>query len=227
MSLVGRLSSAFRRRRMRWFCEAMGITAQTRILDVGGSPDTWQDLPVRPQVTLANIPMSITADQVTLPWVAADGCALPFRDQSFDLVFSNSVIEHVGDSPRQHSFARETMRVGKRYFLQTPNRGFPVEQHLFMPLVHWLPREWQRVIIYRFTVWEWLAKPREDQRVFYLRHYLEDIHLLRAADLRELLPGARIKRERWLGLTKSLIATGSTVIPAAADSHPIPESEIR
>jgi SAM-dependent methyltransferase len=209
VSLIGRISIAFRRRRMRWFCRALEIGPHTRILDVGGSPDTWRDLPVRPQVTLANIPMSIGEAENDLPWIAADGCALPFRDRSFDLVFSNSVIEHVGAGERQLAFARETMRVGRRYYLQTPNRRFPVEQHLFMPFLHWLPRHWQRAIIHRFTVWEWLAKPRPDQRVFYLRHYLEEVRLLDAADLTRMFPGARLTRERWLWLTKSLIVTGA------------------
>ncbi len=186
----------------------MGITADTRILDVGGSPETWQYLPFTPQVTLVNIPMSISEGAPGFPWVAGDGCALPFRDQSFDLVFSNSVIEHVGDASRQVAFARETMRVGTSYYVQTPNRGFPVEQHLFLPLVHWLPSRWQRRIVNRFTVWEWIVRPRPDQREFYLRHYLQDVRLLRAVQLQELFPGAHVHRERVLGMAKSLIATG-------------------
>lgn len=208
MSLVARISQHFRHRRMRWFCATMGITANTRILDVGGSPETWLHLPVTPHVTLVNIPMSITTEAPGLPWVAGDGCALPFLDQTFDLVFSNSVIEHVGDPVRQRAFAQETVRVGKRYFVQTPNRSFPVEQHLFLPLVHWLPRSWQRSIITRFTVWEWVARPRPDQRDFYLRHYLEEVRLLRAADLHGLFPNAQVHRERILGIAKSLIAIG-------------------
>lgn len=206
MRVVASLSQRFRRRRMRWFLEQMRVTAHTRILDVGGSPETWQHLPVSPQVTLVNIPMSITEAVCALPWVAADGCALPFRDGAFDIVFSNSVIEHVGDPARQDAFARETRRVGKRYFVQTPCRDFPVEQHLFLPLVHWLPRRWQQRIVSRFTVWEWLARPRPDQRAFYLRHYLEDIRLLGAGEMQKLFPDGVVRRERLLGMVKSLIA---------------------
>lgn len=206
MKMVSRISQYFRRRRMRRFCEWMGVTARTRILDVGGSPDTWALLPVKPKVTLLNIPMSITDRSSVIEWVAGDGCQLPFADKAFDIVFSNSVIEHVGDPGRQQAFARETMRVGKRYFVQTPDRGFPVEQHLFVPLLHWLPRSWQRRIVHSFTVWEWLARPTPDQREFYLRHYLEDIALLSARELRVLFPEAQVGRERVLGLPKSLIA---------------------
>lgn len=205
MSFISRISQRFRRQRMARFCQCMGVDAHTRILDVGGSPDTWAGLPVQPRVTLLNIPMSIEQTGDCL-WVAGDGRALPFADASFDIVFSNSVIEHVGNRDQQRAFARETMRVGKHFFVQTPNRGFPVEQHLLMPFLHWLPQRWQRSLIYRFTIWERIAKPRPDQREFYLRHYLEDIFLLNAASLQELFPGARIQRERALGCTKSLIA---------------------
>jgi len=207
MWLVSRISQSFRKRRMRRFCEAMGVTAQTRILDVGGSPETWAYAPVQPRVTLLNIPMSIPKLPAYVDWVAGDGCELPFADQTFDIVFSNSVIEHVGDTAHQQAFARETARVGKRYFVQTPNRGFPLEQHLFFPLVHWLPKSWQSPIIHTITPWELLAKPTPDQREFYLRHYLEDILLLSANELRALFPDAQVHRERVLGLAKSLVAS--------------------
>lgn len=206
MSVFRRLSLHFRERRMAGFAETMGITYETRVLDVGGSPETWRMLRVRPRVTLLNIPMSIEEHDREFTWVAGDGCELPFRDQSFDLVFSNSVIEHVGDAARQEAFARETRRVGKRYFVQTPNYWFPVEQHLFMPVLHWLPRRWQRAIVLRFTLWQAIAKPRPDQRDYYLRHYLEDVRLLSAHQLRKMFPGARICRERVLGITKSILA---------------------
>lgn len=206
MSIVARISRHFRKRRMRRFAELMGVTEETRILDVGGSPDTWRLLPFTPRVTLLNIPMSIEERDCRFHWVAGDGCALPFASQSFDIVFSNSVIEHVGDAARQRAFAQETMRAGKRFFVQTPNAGFPVEQHLFMPLLHWLPGVLQRKIVPRFTVWEWVARPRPDQREFYLRHYLEDVRLLRGRRLRALFPGAELRRERVFGIAKSLIA---------------------
>ncbi|MCC6262561.1 MAG: class I SAM-dependent methyltransferase [Bryobacterales bacterium] len=205
MSMIARISRHFRERRMRRFAELMGVTEETRILDVGGSPDTWRLLPFTPRVTLLNIPMSIEERDCRFHWVAGDGCALPFAGQSFDIVFSNSVIEHVGDAARQRAFARETMRVGKCFFVQTPNAGFPVEQHLFMPLLHWLPKAMQQSIVTRFTVWECVARPRPDQREFYLRHYLSDVRLLRGHSLRALFPGARLRKERVLGVAKSLI----------------------
>jgi SAM-dependent methyltransferase len=184
----------------------LGITASTRILDVGGTPSNWTLLEVRPQVTMLNLPRAMESGDDGLTWIFADGLKLPFRDKSFDVVFSNSVIEHVGGRPSQEQFAREIARVGVRYFVQTPNRWFPVEHHLLTPLIHFLPRGWQRRLVNRFTVWEWIARPRPDQRAFFLEHYLRDIRLLDSGAMRRLFPGARIVRERFLGMTKSLIA---------------------
>jgi SAM-dependent methyltransferase len=184
----------------------LGITASTRILDVGGTPANWSLLSVRPRVVMLNLPRALETDDAGMPWIFADGCRLPFRDRSFDVVFSNSVIEHVGDARRHEQFAREIARVGVRYFVQTPNRWFPVEHHLLTPVIHFLPRSWQRRLVQKFTIWEWLARPRPDQREFFLKHYLEDIRLLDSHAMRRLFPDARLIRERFLGLTKSLIA---------------------
>jgi hypothetical protein len=120
-------------------------------------------------------------------------------------VFSNSVIEHVGDVESQRRFASEVMRVGRAWWVQTPNRRFPVEQHLLTPLIHWMPKGVQRAIVPRWTVWAMLVRPSPDRREFYLRHYLDDVRLLTAAELRALFPGARVIRERFLGWTKSLV----------------------
>ncbi len=124
---------------MQRFARELEITADTSVLDVGGTPETWDMLTVRPRVTLLNTPRTKAELAGAAWWVAGDGRALPFRDFAFDVVFSNSVIEHVGDEGSQRRFARELARVGRAYWVQTPNRWFPVEQHLLTPLVHWLP----------------------------------------------------------------------------------------
>ena len=196
---------------MRRFARAFAITPETRILDVGGAPETWDLLPVRPRVTLLNTPRTKEEMSRAASWVAGDGRALPFRDCAFDIVFSNSVIEHVGDSGNQRRFASEVMRVGRGFWVQTPNRWFPVEQHLLTPIVHWLPRRWQRWIVPRFTVWAWLVRPGDDRRQFYLDHYLNEVRLLAARELQEMFPGATVLRERALGWTKSLVAMRTTI----------------
>jgi hypothetical protein len=73
-------------------------------------------------------------------------------------------------------------------------------------LVHWLPKSWQAAIVRRGTVWSALTRPSPDRRDFYIDHFLRDIRLLGMGELQRLFPGARILRERFLGVTKSLIA---------------------
>ena len=200
------LSRRFRRRRMRRFLREFRVTSETSVLDIGGTPDCWELIDERPRLVLLNTPRAKDDLSGAASWVAGDGRALPFRDASFDIVFSNSVIEHVGDAASQRRFAKEVARVGRGWWVQTPNRWFPVEQHLLTPFVHWLPKAWQRAIVPRFTVWSAVSRVTEDRRRFYLEHYLSDVRLLSPSELRALFPGARIIRERFLGLTKSLIA---------------------
>jgi SAM-dependent methyltransferase len=190
------------------FAAELRITEATRVLDIGGTPECWDLLPLRPRVTLLNTPRAKDDLAAAAEWVAGDGRALPFRDGAFDVVFSNSVIEHVGDRRSQRRFASEVMRVGRAYWVQTPNRWFPVEQHLLTPVVHWLPQGWQTALVPRFNVWQMVARPSEDRRRFYIEHYLRDVRLVSASELRGLFPGSRVIRERFWGWTKSLVAVG-------------------
>jgi len=174
---------------------AFQITAGTRILDIGGTPEIWSHLKVRPHITFANIEAVASSSAVV-----ADGRRLPFRDGVFDLVFSNSVIEHVGDWNARESFAHECRRVGRRYYVQTPDQSFPIEPHCIAPFVHWLPVRAREMIV-RFT-------PRGfiDARAGRPTTGLAHIELLTHRQMERLFPEARIWRERFCGLSKSLIA---------------------
>jgi len=205
---------------MARFAREFTLTPETTILDVGGAPETWDLLDVRPRVTLLNTPRTRGELAHAAWWVAGDGRALPFRDGAFDVVFSNSVIEHVGDGESQRQFAREVARVGCAYWVQTPNRWFPVEQHLLTPVVHWLPKAWQRWIVPRFTVWSALVQPAADRRTFYVDHYLNEVRLLSGREVGELFPGARVIRERVFGWTKSLVAVRDDRPKGRMDSWP-------
>jgi len=204
-ALVAALSRRFRTRRMARCVEELGIGPDTRVLDVGGTLDIWQLAPLRPRLVILNEPRAIEARD-GVPVVCANGCALPFPDASFDVVFSNSVIEHVGNAENQARFAAEVRRVGRAYWVQTPNRHYFLEPHLLTPFVHWLPRSWQARVVRWGTVWEWIVRPSPDRRDYYLEHYLTSVPLLAARDLGRLFPGAHILRERFLGRAKSLVA---------------------
>src|SRR5207245_6981619 len=110
--------------------------------------------------------------------VQADGCYLPFKSKSFDWVFSNAVIEHVGGWARQKEFANEIRRVAtKGYFVATPNKHFPIEPHTLLPFYQFLTPKLQRRIV--------CLSPG------YMREPLE-INLLSPPDLCCLFPEARI-----------------------------------
>ena len=78
------------------------------------------------------------------------GEALPFPNESFDLILSHEVIEHVADDRKAVEEMARTLKPGGRLVLFCPNRGYPVETHgIFwrgryrfgnIPLVNYLPR---------------------------------------------------------------------------------------
>src|SRR5580693_1380306 len=118
------LQRRFRGRRMALLAENVGLTRDMRVLDVGGTVDIWRLAPVMPRLVLLNQARARYEIGAGESVVLGDGGALPFADRSFDLVFSNSVIEHVGHRAAQARFATEIARVGKQYWVQTPNRYF-------------------------------------------------------------------------------------------------------
>jgi SAM-dependent methyltransferase len=208
---LANVQKSFRMKRMRRFGSVFSFPDCRRILDVGGTPEIWKLLavPATTAIVLINMPRADESRQSVasgLEYIHGDGCRLPFADRSFDIVFSNSVIEHVGGPEAQANFAREIMRTGRGYWVQTPNRYFPIETHLLTPFVHLLPRNWRAFIVRRFTVWQWIHRPAEEEKRFYVEHFVSDIRLLSAKQMQALFPDAVILRERFLGFTKSLIA---------------------
>jgi len=186
-----------RRRRMRVFVESLALTSDDTVLDVGGTAFNWELSPVQPRLTLLNL-MPSDSGHVE---VVGDGTRLPFRDAAFDVVFSNSVIEHV---PDHAAFAAEIRRVARRYFVQTPNKAFPFEPHAMTPFVNYLPARWKLKLYRNFTVWGLLARPSAS----YLEWFVQDVDLLTQRQMRTFFPEARLR------VGRSLIATGR---PAHAD----------
>jgi len=83
-----------------------------------------------------------------LTFIQGNGLDMLFEDNSFDLVFSSAVLEHVGSFEKQCRFFNECLRVSRKYvFLTTPNRFYPVEFHTYLPFVHWLPKKIHRKIL--------------------------------------------------------------------------------
>lgn len=203
-AIYSRISPWFRRRRLARFQSAFKPTAQTTLLDVGGYPWCWpvEDCPAR--ITMVNL--EYPTDLPSVPGrliLRGDGCALAFQDASFDIGFSNSVIEHVGTLENQQKFAAEIRRVCARIWVQTPARSFFIEPHLLAPFIHWLPKSSQRPLLRWFTGWGWITQPTPEQ----VDVFLAEVRLLTYREMQVLFPDCRIERERFLWVfTKSYIA---------------------
>jgi SAM-dependent methyltransferase len=124
---------------------------------------------------------------------------LPFADGTFDIVFSNAVVEHVGAHADQARFLSEICRVGRAFFVTTPNRWFPFEHHTGLPLLHYLPAAAHRALL-RHTRY---------------RYWSDEQHLniLTARRLAGLFPrdaAVEVRPVRLFGLPANLVAFGTS-----------------
>jgi SAM-dependent methyltransferase len=187
--IANRYSRRARQARLELFARLLAPRAGETAVDVGCGASGLAGLATDLSVTGVD-----RAERPGYPgarFVLAGATDLPFGDDEFDIAYSNSVVEHLPPDERA-AYAREVMRVGRRWFVQTPNRGFPIEPHALLPFVHWLPRPLGRAL--------WRLGVSGDP--------YDDVRLLGAGELRSLFPDAVIVRERAGFLTKSLVAVG-------------------
>jgi hypothetical protein len=220
-SLVQVARREAREKRARIFRDTFAVGPAVKILDIGSENGSavaavLSGTGIQPgNVYIADIDAGRVQEghrrfgfvPVTIP----ESGQLPFEDGFFDIVYCSSVIEHVAApkdiiwslrsdeafresaQPRQRAFAEEIRRLGKGYYVQTPNKWFPIESHTWLPFVSYLPRAWQlRVIALSNRYWVKRTNP--------------DWYLLTDKDMQQLFPEAQIRRERFLGLTKSIMA---------------------
>jgi len=194
---------------MALFRERMKPPKEAHILDVGGYPWCWLDARVSSPVTILNLHIlpgleNQYKDRCKL--VIGDATRMQFQDQQFDIVFSNSVIEHLGTYQQQEKFAKEVRRVGRDLWIQTPAKCFFFEPHLLTPFIHWLPKQMQISLARYFTVWGWITKPSKQTAV----EYVDELRLLNETEMRDLFQDCEIVKEKIFGLTKSYIAVRRT-----------------
>lgn len=205
-------SNSFRRKRFGIFLAMLERIAAAkpgqsiRVVDIGGVKgyweglaDLWSHLPL--DITIVNIGAEPSQDG-RYRIEGGDACALPYADNSFDIVHSNSVIEHVGGWSHMAAMAREVARIAPHYYVQTPNFWFPLEPHYRTLFFHWWPETVRARMLMRKTRGFRERKPT-------MHAAMEDVQsvvLLSAPQLQALFPDARIERETIVGLTKSIIA---------------------
>jgi hypothetical protein len=161
MSLLKNISNDFsfynRKKKLKFVKKYIQKNQIESCLIVGASPKNSKDnfvnlieegiLKICSEVTISGI---ATDGGGWENWITADGRKLPFDEKSFDLVFSNAVIEHVGIQEDQRKFINEHERVGKFWMLTTPNRHFPVESHSYVLFKHmsgaWVPKYVSRLL---------------------------------------------------------------------------------
>jgi SAM-dependent methyltransferase len=195
----------FRAKRIQRFLDLFRPDSTTRILDVGGLPRFWS-IPVEAQITIVNLTRldenELSFARPGMSCIVGDGTRLPYADGEFDIVFSNSVIEHVGTFENQVAFAREARRVGRGYWIQTPAYEFPVEPHYWAPGVHWCSKPVQRRLLRNFTLWGLMGRPSPTL----VDLAIAEVRLMRRREFVSLFPDGQIWTERLLGVAKSYTA---------------------
>lgn len=206
VDLVRRNTQDIRLKRMHHFFRIMKPSIKEIILDVGGNPELWTLCGFNGQIVLLNLEKHETFRTKYPNWryIQGDGRCLKFPDKSFDIVFSNSVIEHVGDWDDQKAFAHETRRVGKRYWIQTPNKNFPFEPHFNFPMFQFLSSSIQTKIA---TFWPFSFPKRYGHRIASdLKEIMQNTRLLTIAEMQILYPDGEFWEERLFCLIKSIVA---------------------
>ena len=204
----GSLAVEFRRKRFAFFLSLLStLDRPIHILDVGGTESYWRTMGMDGGDQVFITLLNLTENDVTLPnltSISGDARKIDAEDASFDVVFSNSVIEHVGESEDQRQMAREVQRVGKRYFVQTPNKYFPLEPHFLFPFFQFLPLKIRVWLLQNFKL-GWFEKTPDEVKA---RETVESIRLLDKREFFSMFPTAAVYEEKILGITKSFVAYG-------------------
>jgi len=191
----------------------MKPSEQMKVLDIGAeiNPDGDRGLqlidlyPWKSNITVVNLSSEhirlIKQHYPEISAIVGDACRLPWPDKYFDAVYSNAVIEHVGGFESQKQMAAEIMRVGKRWFVTTPNRWYPFEFHLRLPFVTWLPGHsylWVgRIISYNHV---------RKKYMFGIKH--DGLRLMTARELKFCFPDSNIIKQRVTFMAETLIVVG-------------------
>lgn len=204
LELVHRISKKFRENRSKVFLETFKLEncSGLRILDLGGHPglSIFENFPHSCEVVYLNIyEESKFRDSLfnNQTYVQGDARKIPFPTSHFDIVYSNSLIEHVGELEEQAKVAHEIMRVGRGYWIQTPYKHFPIEHHYNFPFFQYASKKIKLWIYYN-----WSYSYHKKNSLDY-----EEIHLLNIRQVKNLFPNAsQFYLEKLGPLTKSIVA---------------------
>ncbi len=207
------LGARARSRRWEVFRHAFPEVENMAVLDLGGTAEAWRRAPVKPKtVVVLNLTEPGTSDDPSVTPVAGDACnaraalAAAGIDQQFDLVFSNSLLEHVGGHASRAAVASEVAALAPYHWVQTPNRYFPVEPHWLFPGMQFLPVRLRVTVAEKWPLSHTPPTSHQDAQENVLW-----TELIGVSELRAYFPESEIFKERMAGLTKSITAVRSPV----------------
>lgn len=176
---------------------------EMRVLDLGGYANGWRHITPRPrQVVTVNLDRDDGEPNPGVEVVQGDACAPPgwLLEEKFDLVYSNSLIEHVGGHARRRQLGEVVRALAPAHWVQTPYRYFPLEAHYLFPGFQFLPLRARAELAHRWPVSTLRSTPASAVGD------VLNIEFLSRTEMRYYFPTSAIVSERFLGLTKSLIA---------------------
>jgi predicted SAM-dependent methyltransferase len=203
------LGNKFRKQRFQYFEDLFYSNFPNnypiKVLDIGGTVHFWKEQELLNSGKVQVVLLNLSAEDVHiegLSSMAGDATDLSqFTEKSFDLVFSNSVIEHLYTWENQMKMAKEVIRVGKKYFVQTPNRHFFLEAHYALPFVQYFPKKLTRFLLTKTKLSRGSKWDQKDAQ-----QYLDEIRLLSKKEMKMLFPTATIYKEKFMGMVKSYSA---------------------
>jgi ubiquinone/menaquinone biosynthesis C-methylase UbiE len=204
----GSVSSEQRKKRFEFFMEYCSeLKKPLKILDIGGSDYYWKNFDFvdneNYSILILNSEFQQTGGFRNISFVKGDAKNLGhINDNEYDLVFSNSMIEHLCTFEEQKKLGEEIRRIGKKYFIQTPNYYFPLEPHFLFPFFQFLSVDMKTKLISNYNL-GWFEK-QEDS--FKAKELAESIRLLTEKELKEIFKGCKIYKEKFYLLNKSLTA---------------------
>jgi len=201
------INQKFREKRFKFFKFLMDQVASDeplKILDVGGTMSYWERMNLTESENFHVTLLNLKAGKVKYSnfiSIAGDATNLSqYPDNYFDIVYSNSVIEHLFSKDNQKKMADEVRRVGKCYFIQTPNYFFPVEPHWLFPCFQYLPFEARVFLDKNFTLGPNKKSVTREKAI----ERVSEVKLLTERQMKQFFPDGEVYREYFMGLVKSV-----------------------
>jgi hypothetical protein len=203
------LSSRMRKKRFKIFHDCLNSIGykQPGIIDVGGTSSYWAIIDKQFSMHFKLVICNITKAELKgkkYPSIVGNAQSLSFiKERTFDIAYSNSVIEHFPSFEEQVEMVNNIKRIAKYFFIQTPAFIFPFEPHFLFPIFHWLPRRFRIGLVLQFNL-GWFQKCANKIEA---SHLIDSIRILRKSELKILFKDAKIIKERFFFIPKSYLIT--------------------